>query len=89
MAIIIKFKDLEIMRKIMMAILEFWKICTQHPEGVSNWWRSPKWIDAGCEVKVRNQGQITDYLSGYNLRINLSCSRWKRFCMPFAKQAVC
>ncbi len=28
---------------------------------VSNWWRSHKLIGGGCEVKVRNWDQITDY----------------------------
>ncbi len=27
---------------------------------VSSWWRSHKLIGAGCKVKVRNQGHITD-----------------------------
>ena len=30
---------------------------------MSNWWSSHELIDGGCEVKVRNWGQITDYIS--------------------------
>ena len=31
------------------------------PGHLSNWWRSEKLVGGGCKVKVRNQGQITDY----------------------------
>ncbi len=48
------------------------KMDTTSRNDVSNWWRSHELIGVGCEVKVKNWGQITDYTLTYEFSLSIS-----------------